>query len=36
MALINLVNNCIKEYGKQDIEKCKQQIIKEDQIEIDL
>lgn len=36
MALINLVNDCIKEYGKQDIEKCKQQIIREAQTEINL
>lgn len=36
MALINLVNDCIKEYGKQDVEKCKQQIITDAQIEINL
>lgn len=27
MKLINLINDCIKKYGKQDVKSCKQQII---------
>ena len=34
MALINIVNDCIKELGKQDVENCKQRIICEAQNEI--
>lgn len=33
MALIHLINDCIKELGKQDVEYCKQQIINEAQRE---
>lgn len=36
MALINLINDCIKEFGKQDVESCKQTIINEAQAEINL
>lgn len=36
MKLINLVNDCIKEYGKQDVANCKQQIINAAQNEISL
>lgn len=34
MALINLVNDCLKEYGKQDVQNCKQQIMNAAQKEI--
>lgn len=34
MKLINLINDCIKEYGKQDVENCKHQIIIAAQYEI--
>ena len=36
MALINLINDCIKELGKQDVEACKQTIINEAQAEFNL
>lgn len=36
MKLINWVNDCIKEYGKQDVKDCKQQIINTTQTEINL
>lgn len=34
MALINVVNDCLKELGKQDVENCKQRIVCEAQNEI--
>ena len=34
MALINIVNDCLKELGKQDVENCKQRIVCEAQNEI--
>lgn len=36
MALINFVNDCLKEYGKQDVKNCKQQIINAAQYEINM
>lgn len=36
MALINFVNDCLKEFDKQDIKNCKQQIINATQYEISL
>ena len=34
MALINIVNDCLIELGKQDVENCKQRIVCEAQNEI--